>query len=78
MMEAMTKWSVVDAPSYNSVFNLSGFPAMAVCTGFGPNGLPVAMQLAARPFEEPTLLAAAHAYEQSTRWAERIPAMARD
>jgi aspartyl-tRNA(Asn)/glutamyl-tRNA(Gln) amidotransferase subunit A len=39
-------------------------PALTVCTGFGPKGLPIGAQLAARPFEDDLLLRVGHAYEQ--------------
>ncbi|MEO1017533.1 MAG: amidase [Pseudomonadota bacterium] len=47
-------------------FNYLGLPAMSVPVGFLTNGLPAAMQLVGRPFDEATLLRVAHAYEQET------------
>ncbi len=44
-------------------FNVVGFPAVTVPAGFS-KGLPVGAQLVARPFDEPTLLTAADAYER--------------
>jgi Asp-tRNA(Asn)/Glu-tRNA(Gln) amidotransferase A subunit family amidase len=41
--------------------------------GFTSGGLPVGLQLAGRPFEEATVLQAAHAYEQATEWHTRSP-----
>jgi aspartyl-tRNA(Asn)/glutamyl-tRNA(Gln) amidotransferase subunit A len=55
-------------------FNVTGLPAISVCTGFAPNGLPVAMQIAGRAFEEATVLRIAHAFERATPWRERRPA----
>jgi aspartyl-tRNA(Asn)/glutamyl-tRNA(Gln) amidotransferase subunit A len=49
---------------------------MSVCTGFGPAGLPLAMQLIGKPFAEPTLLRVAHTYERATTWRGRRPALA--
>ena len=37
-------------------FNTTGFPAISVPCGFTPEGLPVGLQLAARPFHEKRLL----------------------
>jgi aspartyl-tRNA(Asn)/glutamyl-tRNA(Gln) amidotransferase subunit A len=31
------------------------------------------MQLVGRPFDEPTLLAAGHAYQRETDWHQRVP-----
>jgi aspartyl-tRNA(Asn)/glutamyl-tRNA(Gln) amidotransferase subunit A len=58
-----------------SVWALAGTPAIVVPAGF-VDGLPVAMQLIARPFAEATLLHAAHAYQQVTDWHLRRPRIA--
>ncbi|MFJ8622073.1 amidase [Kitasatospora sp. NPDC093550] len=49
--------------------NITGLPALSVPVGHDPAGLPIGMQLLARPLGEPTLLRVGHAYErtQSTR-----------
>lgn len=75
LIEAVPTW-MPDRPSLTAPFNLTGYPAMSICTGYGEGGLPVAMQLIARPFQEATLLQAAAAYEQATPWRERRPALA--
>lgn len=59
---------------YFSAFNLTGCPAVTVPCGF-VGGLPVGLQLAGRPFAEPTVLRAAQAYEQATVWHQRKPAL---
>jgi aspartyl-tRNA(Asn)/glutamyl-tRNA(Gln) amidotransferase subunit A len=69
------KWANMEKPSFTMPFNVTGFPAISVCTGFGASGLPVAIQLAGKPFSEPTLFRAAHAYETATPWRKRRPAM---
>jgi len=51
-----------------------GLPALAVPVGFLPNGLPLAMQLVGRPFDESTLFALGHAYQGATDWQLRGPA----
>jgi aspartyl-tRNA(Asn)/glutamyl-tRNA(Gln) amidotransferase subunit A len=53
--------------------NLAGIPAMALPSGFDRAGLPIGMQLMARPFAEETIFQAAHAYEQETQWFKRKP-----
>lgn len=53
--------------------NLAGVPALSLPCGWTPSGLPIGMQLIARPFEEGLLLAVAHAYETSAKWYERVP-----
>lgn len=59
--------------NFTMPFDVTGQPAISVCTGFGDAGLPVAMQLVARPFGEAGLLRAAHAYEAATPWRGRRP-----
>jgi aspartyl-tRNA(Asn)/glutamyl-tRNA(Gln) amidotransferase subunit A len=53
--------------------NLAGLPGLSVRCGFSLGGLPIGLQLVGRPFEEATLLRAAHAYEQATQWRTRRP-----
>tara|TARA_B100001146_G_scaffold71199_1_gene63034 strand:- start:1897 stop:3531 length:1635 start_codon:yes stop_codon:yes gene_type:complete len=48
-------------------FNLTGLPALSLPCGF-VDGMPIGLQLVGRPFEETTLLRAAHAYEEATEW----------
>lgn len=45
----------------------SGQPAITVPMGFTASGLPLGLQLLARPFDEPKLFQYAYAYEQATR-----------
>ena len=52
--------------------NMAGLPGLSLPCGFA-NGLPVGLQLIAKPFNEETLFLAAHAYEQSTDWHTRLP-----
>jgi aspartyl-tRNA(Asn)/glutamyl-tRNA(Gln) amidotransferase subunit A len=72
----LSKWAFFERPALTTPAALTGFPAMSVCTGFGAGGLPVAMQLIARPFDEATLLRAAHAYERAHPWRDRRPPLA--
>ena len=62
--------------SHRSPFNLSGVPAMAVPCGFTSGGLPMSVQMAARPFAENTLFRIGHAYQERTDWHERRPTLA--
>jgi aspartyl-tRNA(Asn)/glutamyl-tRNA(Gln) amidotransferase subunit A len=70
------KWGNLEKPSLTMPFNVTGFPAMSVCSGFGVGGLPVCVQLIAKPFAEPTLFRAGHAYETATNWRAKRPALA--
>jgi aspartyl-tRNA(Asn)/glutamyl-tRNA(Gln) amidotransferase subunit A len=54
-------------------FNYLGVPSLAVPCGFLASGLPVSMQLVGRPFDEATILALGHAFQQATDWHQREP-----
>ena len=53
--------------------NFLGIPALVVPCGIDSRGLPIGVQLVARPFAETALLAAGHAYQQATDWHRRAP-----
>jgi aspartyl-tRNA(Asn)/glutamyl-tRNA(Gln) amidotransferase subunit A len=57
--------------SYTSPWNLAGFPALSLPCGFTSQGLPVGLQLIARPWADARLLRAGQAYEQATSWHKR-------
>jgi len=60
-------------PNIQTVFSVTGGPALAVCSGFTRAGLPLSMQIAGRPFGELEVFRVAHAYEQATAWRQRRP-----
>lgn len=53
----------LDAWSYVEWFNLLGFPAAVVPVGQSPEGLPIGVQIAGRPWEEEIVLEVAGAVE---------------
>jgi aspartyl-tRNA(Asn)/glutamyl-tRNA(Gln) amidotransferase subunit A len=55
--------------------NLAGVPGISIPCGFTSGNLPVGLQLIGKHFDEATLLQAAYAYEQSTEWHKRKPAL---
>ncbi len=61
---------------YNRVCNLTGSPALSVCSGYSDAGLPFALQIMGRPFEDPLVLRVGAAYEAAAGWRTRRPAMA--
>jgi aspartyl-tRNA(Asn)/glutamyl-tRNA(Gln) amidotransferase subunit A len=63
----------IQAPNCTQVFNVTGSPSIAVCTGFSSKGLPLSMLLVGRHFDEATLLRVAHAYEKATPWKDKRP-----
>ena len=61
--------------NYLVLFNATGHPAISVPCGFTEDGMPVGLQLAARPFDEAALFRAGHAYQQATDWHKRHPVL---
>ena len=58
---------------YTIPANLAGIPAMSLPGGFSKEGLPIGIQLAAKPFAEETIFRAAHAFEQATDFHTKRP-----
>jgi aspartyl-tRNA(Asn)/glutamyl-tRNA(Gln) amidotransferase subunit A len=57
---------------FTAPFNLSGQPAVSIPCGF-VDGLPVGLQVVARRFEEPVVLAAGRVAEQARPWPKLAP-----
>jgi len=49
------------------VFNVTGTPAISVPTGLSASGLPLAMQIAGRAFDEPVIFRIAQAYCEAAK-----------
>ncbi|CAN5760120.1 Asp-tRNA(Asn)/Glu-tRNA(Gln) amidotransferase subunit GatA [soil metagenome] len=56
-------------------WNLTGHPAITVPCGVDDEGLPVALQVVARHFDESTMFRVAHAFERATTWHARRPTL---
>jgi aspartyl-tRNA(Asn)/glutamyl-tRNA(Gln) amidotransferase subunit A len=54
-------------------FNYLGLPAVSVNCGFDPDGLPIGLQIAGRPFAEARVLKVADAYQRDTDFHTRRP-----
>jgi aspartyl-tRNA(Asn)/glutamyl-tRNA(Gln) amidotransferase subunit A len=64
------------AGGFRGVYSLAGAPALSIPCGFtseGDGALPLALQIAGRPFDEATVLRVAHTYEQASPWRQRTP-----
>jgi len=73
-------WSVdgqnveyLDAWSYTEWFNLLGTPAVAVPAGSSKEGLPIGVQLSAKPWEEELVLAVGEALEKALQIRRHPP-----
>jgi len=58
---------------FTGAFNALGWPAMVVPVGLGEGGLPVAAQLAARPWQESLVFRAARVVERDGPWQGAQP-----
>jgi Asp-tRNA(Asn)/Glu-tRNA(Gln) amidotransferase A subunit family amidase len=52
---------------------MSGHPALTVPCGFSREGLPIGLQVVGNMFDEATVLAIGHAFQQVTDWHLRRP-----
>ena len=74
-------WSQPDLPSwifsliFTGYWDSSGHPALAIPMGFTAAGMPLSLQIAARPFEEGLALRAGDAYQHVTDWHLQLPAL---
>ncbi|MGX5733819.1 amidase [Bosea thiooxidans] len=72
-IDSISKWGFLASTGFAKPFNVTGWPAICVCSGFGEGGLPVSVQIAAKPFEESLLLRVASAFENATDFRARRP-----
>ncbi|MBA2449664.1 MAG: amidase [Chloroflexi bacterium] len=71
--DVSTEEVITSTARYTQPWNLLGLPAICVPCGFSREGLPVSIQIVGRPFDEPTVLRIARAYERATAWHTRRP-----
>lgn len=74
-LDAVSKWASLEKPNFTIPFNLLGWPALSVCTGFGEGGLPVAAQIIGKPWQDGLVLAAGHAVERANGHRARRPGL---
>lgn len=67
--------STARRPSFTGPYNLTGMPAISLPCGFTRAGLPIGLQIAGKPFDEPAVLRVAYAYQQHARWFEKRPTL---
>ena len=65
--------STTRGKSFTAPFNVTGLPAISVPCGFSESGLPIGMQIAGKPFDEPGVIQAAYTYQQYAGWHEVRP-----
>ena len=67
--------TTVRGRSFTAPFNVTGLPAISVPCGFTEAGLPVGMQIAGKPFDEPGCIQAAYTYQQHAVWYKTRPSI---
>ncbi len=60
---------------YTMPFNITGHPAITVCSGYAGDGLPIGLQIVGRFRDEASVLRAAALYEASESWLDRWPSL---
>jgi aspartyl-tRNA(Asn)/glutamyl-tRNA(Gln) amidotransferase subunit A len=75
-LEPVDPSSLFNRPSFTTAFNVSGNPALSVCSGFAETGMPFSLQIVGRVLDDATVLRVGDAYEQATAWRARRPALA--
>lgn len=60
-------------PNIHTAFSVTAGPALVLCNGYSAAGLPLAMQIVGRPFDDATVLRAGHAYERAAGTRSRRP-----
>ena len=67
-MDTYHRWMEVVIPA-----SLIGLPALSVPVGFGPQGLPMGMQIIGRSGNDAGVLAIGQAWHRATEWPQRRP-----
>ena len=60
---------------YTIPANLAGLPGISIPCGFSKEGLPIGLQILAKPFDEETIFRAAYTFEQNTDFHKRKPVL---
>ncbi|BBK31361.1 aspartyl-tRNA(Asn)/glutamyl-tRNA(Gln) amidotransferase subunit A [Stella humosa] len=72
-IDAISPYYLFRRPLLTAPCDVTGLPALSVCNGFSASGLPLAMQVLGRRFDEATVLRVGDAYERATPWRGRRP-----
>jgi amidase len=78
-MEGRAEWTTLTFPTNTLIASQTWLPAITVPAGFTDDGVPVGLELVAKPYDEGTLFRCAFAFEQATghrRAPESCPELA--
>ncbi|MBM3926124.1 MAG: hypothetical protein FJ320_09125 [SAR202 cluster bacterium] len=65
--------SVAITPSFTAPYNQTGMPAISIPCGFNKKKMPIGLQIAGKPFDEPTVLRVAYTYQQAAELYKKRP-----
>jgi aspartyl-tRNA(Asn)/glutamyl-tRNA(Gln) amidotransferase subunit A len=71
--EGYSRCSFAGSPSFPTPYNQTGMPAISIPCGFNKKKMPIGFQIAGKPFDEPTVLRVAYAYQQAAEFYKRRP-----
>ena len=74
-IDSVPQWDNMERRIFTIPFHGSVLPPISICSGFGQGGLPVAIQIAGKPFAEAMVFRAAQAYETATEWRSHRPSL---
>jgi aspartyl-tRNA(Asn)/glutamyl-tRNA(Gln) amidotransferase subunit A len=75
LIDTLSTFSTFERASYTAPYNLTGSPALSIPIGF-EDGLPLAFQIAGKPFDEAGVMRVGHAFEQATEFHRQRPPIA--
>ncbi len=75
-VEGLTMESYSRKPSFTSIWNSMGLPALCIPIGFTEDGLPLSLQIIGKPFDEATVLRVGDAFQRVTDWHLKVAPMA--
>ena len=67
-LDGLTFESYSKVPSFTSIWNSMGLPALCIPMGFTADGLPLSLQIVGKPFDEATVLRVGDAFQRLTDW----------
>jgi amidase len=72
-MKTRTPQTIASRLRYTAPIDMSGHPTLTLPGGMTADGVPVGFQIVGRAFDEAGILAAGHAFQQTTDWHARRP-----
>jgi aspartyl-tRNA(Asn)/glutamyl-tRNA(Gln) amidotransferase subunit A len=71
-IEGLTFESYSKQPSFTSIWNAMGLPALCIPMGFTNDGLPLSLQIVGKPYDESTVMRVGDVFQQLTDWHLKV------